>query len=188
MTIVSALKNLAKKMTGKDAAGETIDEVLESFAGDYAAELPAVTTDDNGDILKVTAGAWAKAPAELPAVTADDNGDILKVAGGAWTKADAPADKSPLVVTGTADGSTVTITETLTNIKTAFDAGRSVYLVVNGMRCSCVVVIETGESICAQFTLTFYDSDDSAAVNMAIDFAGTQTGTLTQTVLAAAQA
>lgn len=51
-------------------------------------ELPAVTAADNGDVLTVVNGAWAKAdaPKELPAVTAEDNGDVLKVVDGAWDK------------------------------------------------------------------------------------------------------
>lgn len=54
-----------------------------------AIELPVVTSEDNGDVLTVVNGKWAKAsvPKELPAVTADDNGDILKVVEGAWAKA-----------------------------------------------------------------------------------------------------
>lgn len=46
--------------------------------------LPEVSATDNGDILRVVEGVWAKADAELPAVTASDNGSVLKVADGAW--------------------------------------------------------------------------------------------------------
>lgn len=50
--------------------------------------LPAVTASDNGKLLTVVEGAWAKADAtkELPTVTADDNGKVLKVVDGAWDK------------------------------------------------------------------------------------------------------
>lgn len=53
------------------------------------ASLPAVSASDNGDVLTVVNGAWAKAevPSQLPTVTADDNGDVLKVVDGAWAKA-----------------------------------------------------------------------------------------------------
>ena len=51
------------------------------------ASLPTVSASDNGDVLTVVNGAWAKAaaPVELPAVTASDNGNVLKVVDGAWS-------------------------------------------------------------------------------------------------------
>ena len=51
-------------------------------------ELPVVTQADAGDVLTVNAeGKWANAePAkELPSVTADDNGSLLRAIGGTWT-------------------------------------------------------------------------------------------------------
>lgn len=41
--------------------------------------LPAVTTEDNGDVLTVVEGAWAKAdsPSGVPEVTSTDDGKIL---------------------------------------------------------------------------------------------------------------
>ena len=97
MTIVSALKALAKKVTGQDIGGETVDEALESFATKYTTgggNLPAVDSGDNGDVLTVSGGVWTNAApvAELPAVTADDNGDVLTVADGAWTKGTIPTE------------------------------------------------------------------------------------------------
>lgn len=41
MTIVTELKKLAKTITGKDASGETIDQVLDSFNENYHGEQPA---------------------------------------------------------------------------------------------------------------------------------------------------
>lgn len=57
-------------------------------------ELPSVTTSDNNKVLKVVSGAWAKAaaPTELPTVTSSDNGKVLGVANGAWTKTDIPTE------------------------------------------------------------------------------------------------
>lgn len=48
--------------------------------------LPTVSSTDNGKLLTVVEGEWAKAdaPTELPSVSADDNGKVLKVANGAW--------------------------------------------------------------------------------------------------------
>lgn len=49
-------------------------------------ELPKVTASDNGDVLTVVSGKWAKAdiPSQLPTVSASDNGSVLKVVDGAW--------------------------------------------------------------------------------------------------------
>lgn len=61
-------------------------KALSKIAASAGIELPAVTTSDNGDVLTVVEGKWAKAaiPNELPAVTAENNGAVLKVADGAW--------------------------------------------------------------------------------------------------------
>lgn len=50
--------------------------------------LPAVSSSDNGKVLKVVSGAWAKGAEtqELPAVSTSDNGKVLKVVSGAWAK------------------------------------------------------------------------------------------------------
>ena len=54
--------------------------------GDMPTELPAVSGADDGDVLTVVSGSWAKAavPTELPAVTAEDDGSVLTVVGGEW--------------------------------------------------------------------------------------------------------
>lgn len=61
-------------------------KALAKIAASAGIELPAVTSEDNGDVLTVVEGKWAKAaaPKELPAVTAENNGAVLKVADGAW--------------------------------------------------------------------------------------------------------
>ena len=72
--------------TGDTVTAEKLNK-LES--GVENAQLPAVTGSDNGDVLAVVDGEWAKAepPSGLPAVTGDDNGDVLTVVEGAWAKA-----------------------------------------------------------------------------------------------------
>lgn len=52
-----------------------------------APTLPSVSSTDNGKILKVSGGKWAKGSPELPAVTADDNGKVLMVVEGVWAVA-----------------------------------------------------------------------------------------------------
>lgn len=76
-----------------------------------AKELPAVSSTDNGDVLTVVEGAWAKAalPAELPSVTSDDNGDVLTVVEGEWAKAALPQG----LPTAPAQDGTYTLTVTI---------------------------------------------------------------------------
>ena len=94
------------------------------------AELPAVTSDDNGDILTVVEGAWAKAAAPVPvaellAVTSDDNGDILTVVEGAWAKAAAPSGNDKFkIVLSTSDWTTWSCNVTFSEIQTAVTAGK----------------------------------------------------------------
>lgn len=92
---VVALQGLYVALGG-DAADvaniTTIAEMLTALstvAAAAASELPVVTDTDNGDVLTVVEGKWAKAaaPVELPAVTADDNNDVLTVVEGVWAKA-----------------------------------------------------------------------------------------------------
>lgn len=91
MTTVTELKELYVKLGGKlsDVKDITTDaEMIDYIAKtNLGVELPEVTADDNGDVLAVVEGAWAKsdAPTELPAVTASDNGKALTVAEGAWS-------------------------------------------------------------------------------------------------------
>ena len=92
MTNVDALKKLYVALGGKAsdvAALDTSAEVIDAIATVAAStiELPAVTASDNGDVLTVVSGKWAKAdlPKELPTVSATDNGSVLKVVDGVWT-------------------------------------------------------------------------------------------------------
>ena len=96
-TTVDALKDVYTELGGSAAtvaSMQTDAEVIEALSALVGStiELPAVTSEDNGDVLTVVEGAWAKAePAtptsELPTVTSEDNGDVLTVVEGAWAKA-----------------------------------------------------------------------------------------------------
>lgn len=79
---------------------------LTEVAAAAASELPAVKSADNGKVLTVVSGKWAKAdaPTELPSVSGSDNGKLLGVSSGAWTKVNAPAGFS--VARGNASGTT----------------------------------------------------------------------------------
>lgn len=91
MTNVEALKLLYVALGGEatDVADvNTIADMIVKIASAVGStiELPAVSGADNGNVLTVVDGKWAKAevPSDLPAVTAEDNGSVLKVVDGVW--------------------------------------------------------------------------------------------------------
>lgn len=67
MTNVDALKNLYVALGGDaddftaTTNAEAIDAIASVVPDAFASVLPAVTSEDNGDILKVVEGKWAKA-------------------------------------------------------------------------------------------------------------------------------
>ena len=103
--LIEHIVAIAEALDGKteaqsDKTGSRLRDALSRIA-DYLEEnpisggeststgLPEVTASDNGSVLKVVEGAWAKATdavgePELPTVTASNNGAVLKVADGAW--------------------------------------------------------------------------------------------------------
>ena len=110
----------------------TIPDMIEAVAqkapsGGGGSSLPSVTTSDNGDVLTVVAGKWAKAEPveELPAVSASDNGDVLTVVEGAWAKAAAPTAGGTLV-TFTESGGTYSADKTLAEINEAWATSKNI--------------------------------------------------------------
>lgn len=110
MTTIKALQELYVELGGDfdDVKNVTIIpdmiQKLAEIAGS-TIELPAVSSTDNGDVLTVVSGKWAKAvlpspEPELPEVTAADNGKVLSVVNGAW----AGAKESVLVYKATTTG------------------------------------------------------------------------------------
>lgn len=74
-----------------------IPDMLNAIAqiGGSTVELPAVSSSDNGDVLEVVDGKWAKAEPtkELPTTEVADSGKFLAVNhSGEWDKADAPTE------------------------------------------------------------------------------------------------
>lgn len=71
-------------------AGEWVKEYsLQNLGGGGGSGLPDVTADDNGDVLTVVEGAWAKKTPSgaLPSVTFSDNGKMLVVKNNQWVAA-----------------------------------------------------------------------------------------------------
>lgn len=73
-----------------EAVENGIPTVVQTFLDEQGiGPLPEVSVSDNGDVLAVVNGKWAKATAPgatLPIVTAQDNGKVLGVVNGEWTK------------------------------------------------------------------------------------------------------
>ena len=92
-----------------------------------STELPAVTDVDEGKILAVNAsGKWDKAdaPTELPEVSASDNGDVLTVVEGAWAKA--AKDDSVVIFPAKNIGSGATVQISLLDDKTFNDVENAI--------------------------------------------------------------
>lgn len=129
ITSIEALKGLYVALGGElsDVASlNKIPDMLEAIstvASAAASELPAVKDADNGKVLTVVSGKWAKAdlPAELPAVASEDNGKVLKVIEGEWGAASLPASgySETTLAEGRIEGG---IPKTLSDSITNYDA------------------------------------------------------------------
>ena len=100
MNIVNSLKKLYMALGGEESSVKDVQtapdmvDALAEVAGS-TIELPGVTEADNGKVLKVANGKWAKGTDEsLPPVTASDNGDFLRVVDGAWAASTVPEAES----------------------------------------------------------------------------------------------
>lgn len=155
---------------------DILRDIVTTLGGTYSA------SDDTVSELLARIDAAYKAGgggSSLPAVTSADNGDLLGVVEGAWAKV---ASTAPMIVTGTADGSSVTITTALADIKAAFDAGRTVYLTSMGMRFPMVFCEEESDAITIVFAVNSYDTDDHEIMAYAVVFDNSTTGTVDSNV------
>lgn len=72
--IVDALRVFGKKLTGTDVTSDTIansiGEIAENYTGSGSggSSLPEVTLDDNGSVLEVVGGEWAKGKSPSPVI------------------------------------------------------------------------------------------------------------------------
>lgn len=150
MTIVNALKKLVTAWGGSTTA-DTIAEAIDDLSAVTPSSLPEVSSTDNGDILKVVSGEWAKATpsTELPVVSATDNGDVLTVVEGAWAKAAPSGGGSNVLVvnyTATVEEDNITITgsdKTYAEIYQAYQGGAYIIANLLGSFIPCVGVIGT---------------------------------------------
>lgn len=176
MTTINALKKLYVELGGniKDVENITIIPEMINALSEIAGstiELPGVTTEDNGDVLTVVDGKWAKAEAGgVPAVTAEDNGDVLTVVEGEWAKATIPRQSIVLTCTKSG-GSNYKLPISFSELRSLIDNGiyvvlqvpftvgstnfyRNFYLVTYG---SSVIFEGMVVANTEPFTITFYE-------------------------------
>jgi len=194
MTTINALKKLYVELGGniKDVENITIIpemiDALSEIAGS-TIELPGVTSEDNGDILTVVEGKWAKAeaPEELPAVTTADYGDALIVdSEGKWAKSAIPsqlpevtstdagdvltvdsegkwakgASESKLIYISVNNNNTLPSGMTKETLLDYYNAGKFVILVKNSTEVFTPAFIQTDGQKVLKFTSVYYFNDN----------------------------
>ena len=137
-TTVEALKDVYKELGGNVASIANLHtdaEVIEALSALVGStiELPAVTAEDDGDVLTVVSGAWSKAEPSggLPEVTSADEGKALIVdSEGAWGADDIPTGVPSVIYNATTDGANVTLggEKTADDIIADITANKIVYI------------------------------------------------------------
>ena len=91
------------------------------------SQLPTIS-GNNGKVLKVNSGAtgveWDDESTDLPSVSSTDNGDVLTVVEGQWAKATPSGGGEEYLVTYSINGETVTCDKSFADIKEAWEAGK----------------------------------------------------------------
>lgn len=135
LSIEQALDKIYEALKGAETDGQgsieySLTKIAETLETGSNVNLPAVTSDDNGDVLTVVEGNWSKAdiPSQLPTVTATDNGDVLTVVEGAWAKATPSGGGGCLYVTFSTEdeGTTWTADKTFAECLEAYAYGSAV--------------------------------------------------------------
>lgn len=132
-TTVQALQDLYVKLSG--SLTDTYSSIASGIAvGEYATipdMIEAVTQKANN----------GGSGSSLPSVSAADNGDVLTVVSGAWAKAEPPTNE-PLLVTFTASGGTYSSDKTLAELNTAWATSKNIlgYNSETGYILPCVLV------------------------------------------------
>ena len=113
---------------------QSLDKITNAIKA-TGGELPPVTSDDNGKVLKVVNGDWNKgaAPTELPAVSGTDNGKILKVTEGVWAKGDAPSGPEDFVMTLSKVGDKLSLDKNNVEVFAAYAAKKNLILKINNI-------------------------------------------------------
>jgi len=112
-----------------------------------------LTSPSDGQVLHYDGTEWINATpvAELPAVTSDDNGDVLTVVEGAWAKAEpSGGSQNILIITGTySDSTLIDLSMTYSEIQAARQNGAFIFIDVYnvGGNTDCIVRVPlTGDS------------------------------------------
>lgn len=111
---------------------QSLDKITNAIKA-TGGELPPVTSDDNGKVLKVVNGDWNKgsAPTELPEVSGTDNGKILKVTEGVWAKGDAPSGPEDFVITVSKVSDHLSLDKNNKEIFVAYRANKNIILKID---------------------------------------------------------
>lgn len=113
-TNVNALKDLFVKFGG--SLSTVYEDISPDPVGDYISISAMIEA-----CSKVAGGGGSS----LPAVTADDNGDVLTVVEGEWNKADPPSVESNVeAITLTLDGATISTVLTSGEILDLAESGK----------------------------------------------------------------
>lgn len=141
-------------------------------------KLTPMTADEAA--VKIAVDNAGGGDAGLPAVTTDDNGKVLGVVNGAWDKTEPPAG-AMVIVGNVVSGipGNITITDELSDILAAHQAGTPVYLSVSGTNAHLplVAAYADGVDVFLDFIAPFYGEADTDYLVLGVKFMGSKTGT-----------
>lgn len=138
---------------------------IEKALDKIADVLTNTTDDANGSIeysLTLIANALANGSTkELPKVTATDNGDVLTVVEGAWAKAQPSGGVSPLLCTPSVSGGICSLDKTFKEIKEAFEAGAPIHILDESVYTTVTIILLQNRTVKDDYGNQFVaDSDD----------------------------